>query len=129
MRCVKPRVHAGLRPQAEDIIVEEQAGFRKGRSTTEQIFNLRTICEKHLQHQRQIYHVFIDFKKALDRVWHGHSGGRKKEADRKKRWTDNVEEWTGKHFAETQALAHDYDIWNRLVHSLSRRHPNDSSRS
>ena len=40
------------------------------RSTTEQIFNLRIICEKYLQHQQDLYHVFIDFKKAFDRVWH-----------------------------------------------------------
>ena len=44
-----------LKPQAEEIIAEEQAGFRAGRITTEQIFNLR---------------IFIDFKKAFDRVWH-----------------------------------------------------------
>ena len=49
---------------------EEQAGFRAGRSTTEQIFNLRILCEKYLQHQQDLYHVFIDFKKAFDRVWH-----------------------------------------------------------
>ena len=59
-----------LKPQAEKIIAEEQAGFRAGRSTTEQIFNLRILCEKYLQHQQDIYHVFIDFKKAFDRVWH-----------------------------------------------------------
>ena len=35
--------------QAEEIIVEEQAGFRAGRSTTEQIFNLRILCEKYLK--------------------------------------------------------------------------------
>ena len=57
-----------LKPQAEKIITEEQAGFRAGRSTTEQIFNLRILCEKYLQHQQDLYHVFIDFKKALNRV-------------------------------------------------------------
>ena len=51
-----------LKPQAERIIAEEQAGFRAGRSTTEQIFSLRILCEKYLQHQQDIYHVFIDFK-------------------------------------------------------------------
>ena len=40
--------------QAEKIIAEEQAGFRPGRSTTEQILNLCILCEKYLQHQ-QIY--------------------------------------------------------------------------
>ena len=59
-----------LRPQAEKIIAEEQAGFRAGRSTTEQIFNLRIICEKYMEHQQDLFHVFIDFKKAFDRVWH-----------------------------------------------------------
>ena len=44
--------------------------FRAGKSTTEQIFNLRILCEKYLQHQQNLYHVFIDFKKAFDRVWH-----------------------------------------------------------
>ena len=58
-----------LKPQAEKIIAEEQAGFRAGRSTTEQIFNLRILCEKYLQHQQDLYHVFIDFNKAFDWVW------------------------------------------------------------
>ena len=35
-----------------------------------QIFNLRILCEKYLQHQQDLYHVFKDFKKAFDRVWH-----------------------------------------------------------
>ena len=59
-----------LKPRAEKIIAEEQAGFRAGRSTTEQIFNLRILCEKYLQHQHDLYHEFIDFKEAFDRVWY-----------------------------------------------------------
>ena len=59
-----------LKPQAEEIIAEEQSMFRAGRSTAEQILNLRILCEKYLQHQHNLYHVFIDFKKAFHRVWH-----------------------------------------------------------
>ena len=59
-----------LQPQAEKIIAEEQVGFKARRSTTEQIVNLRNLCEKYLQHQQNLYHVFIDFMKAFDRVWH-----------------------------------------------------------
>ena len=59
-----------LKPQAEKTIAEEQAGFKAGRGTTEQIFNLRILCEKYLQHQQDLYHVVIAFKKAFDRVWH-----------------------------------------------------------
>ena len=59
-----------LKPRVEKIIAEEQAGFRAGRSTTEQIFNICILCEKYLQHQQDLNHVIIDFKKAFDRVWH-----------------------------------------------------------
>ena len=59
-----------LKPHAEKIIAEERAGFRAGRSTTEQIFSLRIHCKKYFQHRQDLYHVFVDFKKAFDRVWH-----------------------------------------------------------
>ena len=42
-----------LKPQAGKIITEEQAGLRAGRSTTEQIFSLRILYEKYLQHQHE----------------------------------------------------------------------------
>lgn len=59
-----------LKREAEQHLAEEQAGFRAKRSTVEQIFNCRILMEKHLQHQRDLFHNFIDFKKAFDRVWH-----------------------------------------------------------
>ena len=59
-----------LKSKAEELLSEEQAGFRARRSTVEQIFNCRVLMEKHLQHQRPLFHNFIDFKKAFDRVWH-----------------------------------------------------------
>eukprot|EP00794_Sanderia_malayensis_P019589 gene19589-biopygen14545 len=59
-----------ITPRVEQVLSEMQAGFRKDRSTTEQITNLRLICEKSRNHKRVICHNFIDFKKAFDRVWH-----------------------------------------------------------
>ena len=59
-----------LTSQAEEVLSEEQAGFRKGRSTTDQIFNCRHLIEKHLESQNDLYNNFIDFKKAFNRVWH-----------------------------------------------------------
>ena len=34
-----------LKPQAKEIIIGEHTEFKTGRSTTEQIFNLRILCE------------------------------------------------------------------------------------
>ena len=36
------------------LVAEEQTGFRAGRSTTEQKFDLRILCEKYLQHQHNL---------------------------------------------------------------------------
>ena len=59
-----------MKPQVEKIIAEERAGFRAGRSTKEQLFNLQILCEKYLQHKQNLYNVFVDFNKAFNRVWH-----------------------------------------------------------
>ena len=59
-----------LKSKAEELLSEEQEGFRAGQSTVEQIFNCRVLIEKHLQHQRDLFHSFIYFKKAFDWVWH-----------------------------------------------------------
>ena len=48
-----------IEDEVEKVIAEEQAGFRAGRSTREQIFNLRILCEKSLQHQQDLNHIFI----------------------------------------------------------------------
>ena len=37
-----------LKAKAEELLAEEQTGFRPGRNTVEQIFNSRVITEKHL---------------------------------------------------------------------------------
>ena len=59
-----------LKSKAEELLTEEQEGLRAGWSTVEQIFNCRVLIEKHLQHQRDLFHNFINFKKAFDQVWH-----------------------------------------------------------
>ena len=47
-----------------------QAGFRKGRGTTDQIANIYWIKEIARELQRNIYFCFIDYAKAFDCVDH-----------------------------------------------------------
>ena len=47
-----------------------QAGFRKGRGTTDQIANNRWIMEKAREFQKNIYFCFVDYAKAFDYVDH-----------------------------------------------------------
>ena len=49
---------------------QEQAGFRKRRGCTDQIFALRNIIEQTLEWNCPLYINFIDFKKAFDSVHH-----------------------------------------------------------
>ena len=60
-----------MKPQIEKILSEEQAGFRSGRGTIDQIFTIKKLAEHTLGLQdHKLYNIFIDFKKAFDRVWH-----------------------------------------------------------
>lgn len=47
---------------------KEQAGFRKGRSTIEQIFVLRNIVEQAVEWNSSLYVCFVDYEKAFDSV-------------------------------------------------------------
>ena len=51
-----------------EVLRQEQAGFRKGRGCTEHIFSLRNIIEQCHEWQRGLYINFIDFQKAFDSV-------------------------------------------------------------
>ena len=47
---------------------KEQAGFRSGRSTIEQIFVLQNIIEQSVEWNASLYFCFIDYEKAFDSV-------------------------------------------------------------
>ena len=51
-------------------IPDDQAGFRKGRGTRDQIANICWIIEKAGEFQKNIYFCFIDYTKAFDCVDH-----------------------------------------------------------
>jgi len=47
---------------------QEQAGFRRGRGTIEQIFLLRNISEQVIEWNANLYVCFVDFEKAFDSI-------------------------------------------------------------
>jgi hypothetical protein len=51
-------------------MAEEQAGFRKGKGTRDQIANMRWIIEKGTEYGKTIFICFIDYSKAFDCVDH-----------------------------------------------------------
>ena len=60
-----------MKPYVEAILSEEQAGFRPGRSTVEQVFALKMLIQHRIEeNDGKVVAVFIDYKKAFDRVWH-----------------------------------------------------------
>ena len=50
------------------LIREEQAGFRKGYGTVDNIFTIQNIADKYLSKHQKLYVGFIDFRKAFDTV-------------------------------------------------------------
>jgi hypothetical protein len=53
---------------AEDILSQEQTGFKRNRSTTDNIFIMRQILEKCYEYKIEIHVLFIDFKNIFDSV-------------------------------------------------------------
>ena len=52
----------------ENMLGNEQAGFRKDHSTLDHIFTLSTIVNFYTAHKKQIYCAFIDYRKAFDSI-------------------------------------------------------------
>ena len=53
---------------SNQIMSEAQAGFRKGYSTTDQIFTLKCIVELFLCQGRRLFCTFVDYSKAFDSI-------------------------------------------------------------
>ena len=52
----------------KEMMSEAQAGFRKGYSTTDQIFTLKSIVELFLCQGRRLFCTFVDYSKAFDSI-------------------------------------------------------------
>ena len=59
-------IFSRLVPYAEENIKEQQCGFTRNRSTTDQIFTLRQILENTLKYGVATHHLFVDFQSAYD---------------------------------------------------------------
>lgn len=57
-----------LKPLMENFLQPYQAGFRRGMSTTDQIFCIRQIIQKSYAMNTETDHLFIDFKQAYDTI-------------------------------------------------------------
>ena len=63
-RMIITRIQDGI----DNKLRQEQACFKKGRGTTEQIFILRNIIEQCIEWNASLYVYFVDFEKAFDSV-------------------------------------------------------------
>jgi hypothetical protein len=52
----------------EDKLIDNQFGFRPGRSTVDAIFILHGIISNILQNKLKLYSAFVDFRKAFDKL-------------------------------------------------------------
>ena len=67
MKIWEKIIEARLRDSVE--ISKQQYGFMPGKGTTDAMFALRMLMEKYRKGQRELHYVFVDLKKAYDRVF------------------------------------------------------------
>ncbi|GFS13084.1 LINE-1 reverse transcriptase [Elysia marginata] len=60
------RIRSKIKPE----IADEQYGFVEGKGITNVIYTLRTLIQKAIEVQKDVYLCFIDYTKAFDRVRH-----------------------------------------------------------
>ena len=65
---INDRIYAFLNDN--DLLGNEQAGFRKNNSTTDQMFALHCIIDLYLQRKKKLFCTFIDYRKAFDTIQH-----------------------------------------------------------
>lgn len=61
-------IYNRLQEYSEEIIDENQTGFRKQKSTIDQIFIIKQILSKYWEFNKVAHLLFIDFKKAYDSI-------------------------------------------------------------
>ena len=64
-RVIIERIHNGV----DHVLSKQQAGFRKNKSTIDQIFILRNIIEQVNEWQATFHAHFVDFEKAFDSAY------------------------------------------------------------
>ena len=70
LKILQARLQQYVKQELQDI----QAGFRKGRESSNQIANICWIIEKAREFQKNIYFCFIDYAKAFNCVDHNKLG-------------------------------------------------------
>ncbi len=68
MRVLKNRIY----PQLNENQAKEQAGFRRGYSTVDNIFVINQVIEKAREYCLKVKLMFIDYKKAFDLIKHSY---------------------------------------------------------
>jgi sorting nexin-29 len=57
-----------LKKITEKLLGDYQCGFRKNGSTTDQIFTIRQMIEKHYEHNQDLHMLFLDFKQTFGSI-------------------------------------------------------------
>ena len=84
-------LQARLQQYVNRKLPDVQAGFRKGRGTSDQIANTLWIMEKTGEFQKNIYFCFIDYAKVFDCVDHNQLWKILKEMGYQTTWPDSWE--------------------------------------
>jgi hypothetical protein len=57
-----------LKKITKNLLGKYQCGFRENGSTSDQIFIIRQMMEKHYEHNQDLNMLFVDFKQAIDNI-------------------------------------------------------------
>ena len=69
-KIIERLIYARVEPLIDSLLLKEQAGFRRGKSTVDQVVLLTQNTEDSFEAKKKAGAVFIDLTAAYDTVWH-----------------------------------------------------------
>jgi len=57
-----------LKPNGDEMVGEYQGGFRRGKSTVDQIHIIKQAMEKCYEYNQELFMLFVDYKQAYDSI-------------------------------------------------------------
>ena len=89
------------------------------RTITQHVHHLEDLLAIVKKRKRRWYGHIIRSNGLSNTIFQGTVQVKRKRGGQKKKWADNITGWTKKTCAETQAVAHNRELWTQLMHPSS----------
>ena len=122
MRCYRILLNLTYRDHITNAEIRNTISRAMGTNNLEDLLSIVII-------RKLKWYGHVTRSKGLSKViLQGTVEGKRRRGRQRKKWDDNIREWTGLPLASTQALAHERERWREVCSAAKRPHDHTRSR-